>query len=1440
MVRVLNVWLALSSVAPLAWGQPAEPPPPVLSDDTPIRLPWAEVASLLAKNRAAGQTPPPQAYVLGAANAEGEASGRDLVLKWTTRLVLLGDAWTPIPLWRSNVTVQRASLDGQPAAFAMDGDQLVLLARGRGPHTLAAELVIPAAGAGNQVSLPFATPVSVAWRVSLPGADARIEPSVRQKATPSGGRVVLEALTPPVAAVQVEWSAEHGTAVAARVTAESLTFLTFQEGTTSGHARFSFELVGGSRDQLAIHLPAALEVLSVQAPDLANWAVETAEAGKRLVAHFRRPQRGRVEIELGFELPKPGELAELPRLSAENVTEQRAYVAASAESPMSMEQAELEGGEPIDARNLPLHLLRDIKAPFALAYRHDGTAFAAKVRIDRHATVGLAQATIDAAYFTTVLTDEGQEVVKATFLVKNNLRPYLGLTLPEGASLWAAFVSGESVDPAAEGRKLLLPLVKSRELGTGDTIAVHTVEAGYTLSDIALQYYHDASKWKLIASENRGVMGNNSNAQVGQALKIPRLAGPAGSDLSTAFPVEIVYSRTASKPGSIGAASFEGPVADLDVMKVVWTVYLPSRLDPLRFSGDLAQSSYVRYGLFRRLSGLLPGPVAAVMPGLGLSAAFAGESGSLRERFSYASKSPDIAGALAMNHPREVLPLIGRGYVFKKFLQEREPPRIQAVYLDRSWEKPVRWLTFVLGLLISLFVARALARGDAGAVQRAGVVSFAFVAGVLLVGHYVLGTHARAVLGLVLGGWLWLLFRIFAAPASGGVAQRALARGVRVVNAAALALILAAGIGPFTVFFALVTGALGVWFIRRKGAKPVAAVAVAALCLGIALPARAQNLPANAEVTLPYGKLKDLLGGKAASSPPPRDHSLLSAEYSARLSGDSFEVEGTVELEVHGEGWVQVPLIPSYEALTSLSLDGKPFAASTAGGTSLAILKGAGRHRLSLSFVAPVHEQGAGIIGLVPGVPSTLRLEFPSPGMEPEVTGAIETGVAGAGVNALVPPQGEVQLRWSTHPRTHEEPARVEAELRMVARTLQIISVDEHRTYALVRYQIQRGATRSFAIQLPDDVELIDVQGDGIDQHEVASVDGKRLLSVTTSSNVRDTLELSFAYDWRASTEGKPIPTFRVRGVRSETGTLGIEASQSKEIQLASVEGAAAIDVRGAPELFQHTDKPIVHAIRYLQQPYTVKLSLLQHPEVALETATVDDARYTTVLAKDGRAISEGRFKLRNARRAFLGVTLPAASEIQSVLIGGTPAKPVRDAKGNLLLPLVRSASSANEMQQFDVELVYLTHLPEADRFSALRSVLPTVDLRVSKVTWELYLPPGTTLTHRPETEAASDSMQWATAPRAILAGGGRAGHPGADALASGGILPVRFNLPTHGEPERFYAHYLPAGVAPAFDVKYADISVQPVWQGLGTLALLAAAAAGVMWTRRWIRHAST
>lgn len=59
--------------------------------------------------------------------------------------------------------------------------------------------------------------------------------------------------------------------------------------------------------------------------------------------------------------------------------------------------------------------------------------------------------------------------------------------------------------------------------GEGSAVRIHEVQAGDSLSVIALRYYGDSNRWKQIYEANRDVMSSPDGLQIGTRLRIPAL-----------------------------------------------------------------------------------------------------------------------------------------------------------------------------------------------------------------------------------------------------------------------------------------------------------------------------------------------------------------------------------------------------------------------------------------------------------------------------------------------------------------------------------------------------------------------------------------------------------------------------------------------------------------------------------------------------------------------------------------------------------------------------------------------------------------------------------------------------------------------------------------------------------------------------------------------------
>ena len=101
-------------------------------------------------------------------------------------------------------------------------------------------------------------------------------------------------------------------------------------------------------------------------------------------------------------------------------------------------------------------------------------------------------------------------------------------------------------------------------------------------------------------------------------------------------------------------------------------------------------------------------------------------------------------------------------------------------------------------------------------------------------------------------------------------------------------------------------------------------------------------------------------------------------------------------------------------------------------------------------------------------------------------------------------------------------------------------------------------------------------------------------------------------------------------------------------------------------------------------------------------------------------------YSVRNNRNQFLRLKMPAGASIWSASVAGNTVAPAKDEKGNLLVPLVRSKSGAQELASFSVELVYVeAPAQEAPAKGKLRVDLPVCSggVPVIHVMYSVYLP---------------------------------------------------------------------------------------------------------------------
>jgi hypothetical protein len=266
-------------------------------------------------------------------------------------------------------------------------------------------------------------------------------------------------------------------------------------------------------------------------------------------------------------------------------------------------------------------------------------------------------------------------------------------------------------------------------------------------------------------------------------------------------------------------------------------------------------------------------------------------------------------------------------------------------------------------------------------------------------------------------------------------------------------------------------------------------------------------------------------------------------------------------------------------------------------------------------------------------------------------------------------------------------------------------------------------------LRLPNNTNFLNLTGPSIRTHKVVSKDSHQEVEVQFTQEMEGQFRLEAAYE-RIIQEGETsfdVPTLQVVGAEAKTGFVAVEALSAVEVQPAEVTHLTSMQSNELPQqLVLKTTNPILLAYKYVTIPYTLKLKVTRHRVIDVQAAAIDVANYTTLYVKDGLAVTNAEFRVRNSRKQFLRVRLPENSEVWSVLVNGKPEKPAiaevddkqKQAKGTDVLIKV-----INSTQGFPVSLVYQTTVPKIEYFGRIHGVLPRPDMAVTNTSWRVYLP---------------------------------------------------------------------------------------------------------------------
>lgn len=484
-------------------------------------------------------------------------------------------------------------------------------------------------------------------------------------------------------------------------------------------------------------------------------------------------------------------------------------------------------------------------------------------------------------------------------------------------------------------------------------------------------------------------------------------------------------------------------------------------------------------------------------------------------------------------------------------------------------------------------------------------------------------------------------------------------------------------------------------------------------------------------VTLPvddYDRLIDRAARPApAADAPPVPSVVGRAELRARVTGTAARGTLRLEGEVFQRGAVKVPLVTGATLLDARP-EGRPLPLVQEGDVHAAVLTGPGPFAVTLDWAAdltaapgrasltlprPIAGSATAVIEL-PGDPADVRVD----------QGLIVQRTTAGGITSVeitLPRSARTQLSWSVR---ESGATVVPTDIRTLADVKSLVTIGDAdlRMVTLVEVTVVRGNPRTFDVQIPQGYEFASVTGTSLESSD--SRPGVVSLVVREPERRRHQFLISFEQPHAAGSFKIDTAFPSVAGVQRETGETAVEGTGTIEVIASADDTMRRIDVRETHTALRALARqPILAAFRYQRRPNDARVMTLdvkRFADAPVIAAVAEQATATTLVTSEGRMLTEISLRVRNRAQPFMKVTLPPGATMLSVEVAGETAKPVLGTDGTRV-PLLRAGLRPNAPYQ--VSFVYLHSGQAFAKRGESQMMLPKLDLPVSVLEWELFLP---------------------------------------------------------------------------------------------------------------------
>jgi len=296
----------------------------------------------------------------------------------------------------------------------------------------------------------------------------------------------------------------------------------------------------------------------------------------------------------------------------------------------------------------------------------------------------------------------------------------------------------------------------------------------------------------------------------------------------------------------------------------------------------------------------------------------------------------------------------------------------------------------------------------------------------------------------------------------------------------------------------------------------------------------------------------------------------------------------------------------------------------------------------------------------------------------------------------------------------------------IVSEVCHIGSIGEGTLYgsSVFSFHISGAPLKKFLVSVNPQMKNLEFTGrDIVDWKKLTSEDGRQQYQVNLREKIFGDYTLLASYEAKLGT-GEALCRFgdlTCDSADAENGFIILTSIRNLNIVATGLaEATHKIESAEIPQDFRKLlHNPVLEAYRFTRSPHWAEIKVSSYASQKMQDIAVDHAWLNTRIDGNGETVTQVEYRLKNASRQFLKMTLPEGAKLWTVKVD-EETKRISKSNGHFLIPLPRHKDSNEPIAVF---IEFAQEFGDLGADNKLSLQAPTLNLETMMCQWRVNIP---------------------------------------------------------------------------------------------------------------------